>query len=55
MARAEDGEWLIETLWWTMAHAEAAVHSDETLDGLVDPGSVRVRRYDEDTYFLPPR
>jgi hypothetical protein len=52
LARAEDGEWLVETLWWTMAHAEAAVHTDASLDPFVDAATVRVRRYDEDTYFL---
>lgn len=52
LARAEDGEWLVETLWWTMAHAESAQHSDTDLDALVDASSVRVRRYDDDTYFL---
>jgi len=52
LARAEDGEWLVETLWWSAAHAEAAVHTDASLDAFVDAATVRVRRYDEDTYFL---
>jgi hypothetical protein len=52
LARAEDGEWLVETLWWTMAHAISAVHADASLDAFIDAATVQVRRYDDDTYFL---
>lgn len=52
LARAEDGEWLVETLWWTKAHATSAVHSDPSLDVFIDAASVRVRHYDDDTYFF---
>lgn len=47
-ARGDEGEWLVESLWWTVEDADAARQSDQgaqaVLDGCVDPTSVSVRR-----------
>ena len=48
LARGADGEWLVETLWWTVEQADAATHSNTELDGWIDADSVVVRRWDED-------
>ena len=48
-ARGPDGRWLVETLWYDLASAEAASAADHpavrALDATVDPGSVRVERW----------
>lgn len=47
LARGDDGEWLVETLWYTAAHSDAAAHADAELDALIDASSIRVRRWHE--------
>ncbi len=48
---ARDGDtWLVETLWYSVEHAEAAMTSDHSavaaLRACVDPESESVRRYE---------
>ena len=42
-ARAADGEWLVETIWYSAEHADACPPPP---DELVDAATVRVRRYE---------
>lgn len=49
---ARDGDtWLIETLWYSAAHAEAAMTSDDAavqaLRACIDPSTESVRRYED--------
>ena len=48
-ARGVDGRWLVETLWYDEACADAAgadaSPAAEELDALVDAGTVRVERW----------
>lgn len=50
-ARAEDGEWVVVTLWRAPADADAAVDEDDPVVrawlALVDPGSLARARYRE--------
>ena len=43
LAKAEDGEWLVVTHWWTLEQAEAA----PVMTDLVDLDTVVVRRSEE--------
>lgn len=48
---ARDGdEWLVETLWYSAAHAEAALTADDpavqSLRACIDPGTEQVRRWE---------
>ena len=42
-ARGEAGEWLVLSMWWSPAEADAAAAAMP--EGLVDPGSVRRGRF----------
>ena len=48
-ARGADGRWLVETLWYDLACADAAradaSPASEALDSLVDAGNERVERW----------
>ena len=44
-ARAANGEWLVVSLWWDAAHADAAP-ADAGFEALIDPSSVDRRRYE---------
>jgi hypothetical protein len=48
LARGANGAWLVETLWWTVEHADAAVHVDDDLASFIDETSIVVTRWDED-------
>jgi hypothetical protein len=42
-ARGEAGEWLVLSMWWSPAEADAAPAAMP--EGLVDPGSLRRGRF----------
>lgn len=46
-ARADDGEWVVITLWASAAHADAATSIIDALMPHLDADSVRVARYVE--------
>lgn len=49
-ARGDDGEWLIESMWWFTENAERALASEDAtvvaLRAAIDPATERVRRYE---------
>jgi heme-degrading monooxygenase HmoA len=46
LARGDDGEWLVVTIWETAADADAGVPPSEELLGMIDRPSVLVHRYE---------
>ena len=46
LARGEDGEWLVVTIWDTAEVAEAEPPPSDELRAMVDDETVQVRRYE---------
>jgi hypothetical protein len=46
-AVSSDGEWLVSTLWWSAAEADAAAPIIDELASYIDASTLRATRYDE--------
>lgn len=46
LARGEDDEWLVVTVWYDAAHADSGPTPGEDLQAMIDAGSVRVAHYE---------
>ena len=50
-ARGDDGEWMVLTFWGTEQDAEAGASASTALSGVIDPATLRTKRYETLDYY----